>query len=169
MHKWIHHVVFVLGTWAYAVQESPFNKLQISFEAGPAKVNEGRGWHYLNTAAKRVSKQRAWIQTIALTFLSERARELGPEQSRNCGGTFIILLLSQEMKILLMSVIYKQGSRQNRAFHELRCTAWGGQGRKRWVDTGYCVWFARLLVLIELHFTFILENKFPFRLFHNEE
>lgn len=160
---------FVLEAWVCAIWESRFKELWISSGAGPRKVSEGRKWHYLNVAAKRASKQRAWIQPTALTFLPERGRELGPKQSRNCGGTFIILLLSQEMKILLMSVIYKQGSRQNHAFHELLCTASGGQGRKRWVDTGYCVWFARLLVLIELHFTSILENKFPFRPFHNEE
>lgn len=97
--------------------------------------------------------------------------EPGSKQGRNCSrGTFIILLLSQEMKIILMSVIYKQGEQTKPGLQFCKlCTAWGGPGRKRWVDTGYCVWLARFLVLIELHFTSILENKFPFRPFHNEE
>lgn len=68
-----------------------------------------------------------------------------------------------------MSIIYKQGEQTKPGLQRVLCTAWGGPGRKRWVDTAYCVWLARLLVLIELHFTSILENKFPFRPFHNEE
>lgn len=88
-----------------------------------------------------------------------------PQARQELWRHIYFLLLSQEMKMLLMSVIYKQESRQNHAFHELQCTALRGQGRKRWVDTSYCVWFARLLVLIELHFTIYLWKQIPFQAF----
>lgn len=65
-----------------------------------------------------------------------------------------------------MSVIYKQGEQRKKRLknRELLCSAWGGPGRKRWGDTSYCVWLARLLLLIELHFIY-LGKQIPFQAF----